>query len=82
MSRKAFCEKNNIDIERLNDAIEEVSRVFPEMQVSVSKKGKKSRAVYVNKRTILLKSILSGEMTITQYSREHYSGIKISELFL
>ena len=81
MSRKAFCQKNNIDIERLNDAIQEVSIVFPDMQASVSQKGKKSRAVYVNKRTILLKSILSGEMTITQYSREHYSGIKISELF-
>ena len=79
-SKMLFCKKYNIDIEQLNNAIKEVSLVYPEIATKITERNKQTSAIYLNSIESIINKLLSGEMTIEQYSRENYKGKRIDAI--
>ncbi len=79
-SKKKFCEEHNISIKQLNNVIEEVSGVFPEIEEKVVEKNRQASAIHFSTVESINSKLLSGEITIEQYSRKFYKGKKISQL--
>ena len=79
-SRILFCEKHNIDIEQLNNAIKEVSFVYPEIATKLTLKNKQVTAIHLNIIEDINSKLLSGKMTLEKYSRKNYKGKRIDTL--
>lgn len=79
-SKGMFCKKNNISIDELNKAIEEVMRVYPDLHEQINKHSKQSSMRYFYKISNIVQSLLSGEMTIEQYYRNNTNAFPIDEI--
>lgn len=79
-SKILFSKKNNISIEQLNEAIKNISTFYPEMATKIAEKSEQSSAIHLSVVDSINKKLLSGEITIQQYSREFYKGKKINDL--
>lgn len=75
-----YCSIHNIPISQLDIAIQEVCSVYPEIASEVAKKNAQASAIHLNTVESINSKLLSGEMTLKQYSREFYKGKKIKTL--
>ena len=80
MSKGLFCKTRNITMEKLDEAIKEVPLIYPEIGMKIAKKNEQTTAIYLSTIDGIIDKLLSGEMTLEQYSRENFSGIKIDDL--
>lgn len=79
-SKGMFCKKNNISIDELNKAIEEVMQVYPDLHEQINRHNKQSWMRYFYKISNIVQSLLSGEMTIEQYYRNNTNAFPIDEI--
>ena len=79
-SKSLYCSIRNIPISQLDIAIQEVCGIYPEIALEVAKKNAQASAIHLNTIESINSKLLSGEMTLKQYSREFYKGKKIKTL--
>lgn len=79
-SRKLFCKANDINEQELEEALKEVSEVYPEYKQKIADKNRQISAIHLNTVESINKKLISGEMTLVQYSRENNPNIRINEL--
>lgn len=79
-SKKLFCKTNDIREQELDEALQEVGSIYPELKQKIEDKNRQTSAIYLSRVEKITTKLLSGEMTLAQYSRENNANIKISDL--
>ena len=79
-SKRIFCQNRGVNVKDLEDALKEVEDIYPEIKQKIQEKNRQASASHLGTVENINRQLLSGKMTLIQYSREQYTGKKIYEL--
>lgn len=80
ISRKTFCIRKGISEEDFSKIITEVTLIYPEYEEKIESKLKQTSAVFLSKSRRAIDGLLSGEITLKEYSRERENRYKLNIL--
>ena len=79
-SKKTFIRSKHITEKELDDAINEVIKIYPELKGQIETRNKVSSAIYVNRLNKIIHGLNNGQMTVLDYARGNFGDVKLNRV--